>query len=296
MSAQNGIREGWRCDFSGAVEARARLRDKANTNKHNLLCQAPPAPGNLTPSQGEGAMNTTSENQAATVRDQEGWPHRVIRRGEAVRPLPPHARSLPDLALDVGEDRRSLVDYMTRSRTVGLLILKDGEVALERYGMGRGPARRCTMARSAAWTTAARITCRGCAARPTRGSRSAMSCGCAPAWPGTRQTTDTPTPGACNRRWPAGGQAPSWSSRAACRAFSRKGPYSTIRPSRRACLARWSRPPPGGRWPTTAPRRSGGPPAWRPTRTGYSNPRAVWSGAGLASARACATSAASAYW
>jgi len=89
-------------------------------------------------------MDTTSENQAATVRDQEGWPHRVIRRGEAVRPLPPHARSLADLALDVGEVRRSLADYMTRSRTVGLLILKDGEVALERYGMGRGPERRWT--------------------------------------------------------------------------------------------------------------------------------------------------------
>jgi len=89
-------------------------------------------------------MNTTSESQAATVRDQDGWPHRVIRRGEAVRPLPPHARSLADLALDVAEDRRSLVDYMTRSRTVGLLILKDGEVALERYGMGRGPEHRWT--------------------------------------------------------------------------------------------------------------------------------------------------------
>ena len=89
-------------------------------------------------------MNTTSENQAATVRDQEGWPHRIIRRGEAVRPLPPHAHSLADLALGVGEDRRSLVDYMTRSRTVGLLILKDGEVALERYGTGRGPECRWT--------------------------------------------------------------------------------------------------------------------------------------------------------
>src|SRR5262249_24929343 len=106
------LREGWRCYFSEAVEARARLRDKTHPNQPNLLCQAPPAPGNLTPSQGEGAMNTTSENQAATVRDQEGWPHRVIRRGEAVRPLPSHARSLADLAFDVREDRRSVVDYM----------------------------------------------------------------------------------------------------------------------------------------------------------------------------------------
>src|SRR5262245_2385524 len=89
-------------------------------------------------------MDPTSENQTATVRDQEGWPHRVIRRGEAVRPLPPHARALADLALDVGAVRRSLGDYMTRSRTVGLLILKDGEVALERYGIGRGPECRWT--------------------------------------------------------------------------------------------------------------------------------------------------------
>src|SRR5215470_11922438 len=132
-------------------------------------------------------MNTTSENQAATVRDQEGWPHRVIRRGEAVRPLQPHARSLADLILDVGEDRGSLVDYMTRSRTLGLLVLKDGEIALERYGTSSGPERRwqsystaksmtstlvgaaLTMVRSAAWKTTARTTCRGCAARPTRG-------------------------------------------------------------------------------------------------------------------------------
>ena len=33
-------------------------------------------------------------------------------------------------------------------------------------------------------------------------------------------------------------------------------------------MARWSRPPRAGRWPTTAPRRSGGLPAWRPTGTG----------------------------
>src|SRR6516225_11656449 len=132
------LREGWRCDFSEAVEARARLRDRAKTNQHNLLCQARPAPGNLTPSQGEGAMDTTSAKQTATVRDQERWPVRVIRRGEAVRPLPPHARSLEDLTFEVGDVRRSLSGYMAR-RTAGLLILKGGEIALERYGMGSGP-------------------------------------------------------------------------------------------------------------------------------------------------------------
>ena len=86
-------------------------------------------------------MDTTSETQMATVRDQERWPMRVIRRGEAVRPLPPHARSLADLTFEVGEVRRSLSDYMARRRTAGLLILKGGEIALERYGMGSGPKR-----------------------------------------------------------------------------------------------------------------------------------------------------------
>ena len=89
--------------------------------------------------------NTTPENQAATFRNQDQvWPHRVIRRGDAVRPLPPHARSLADLTFEVGDVRLSLSDYMARRRTAGLLILKDGEIALERYGMGSGPESRRT--------------------------------------------------------------------------------------------------------------------------------------------------------
>ena len=87
--------------------------------------------------------NTTPETQAAAFRNQDQvWPVRIIRRGEAVRPLPPHARSLAELSFEVGEVRTSLPDYMARRRTAGLLILKDGEVAVERYGMGNGPQSR----------------------------------------------------------------------------------------------------------------------------------------------------------
>ena len=47
--------------------------------------------------------DTTPENQARTFRNQnQVWPVRVIRRGDAVRPLPPHARSLADLTFEVG--------------------------------------------------------------------------------------------------------------------------------------------------------------------------------------------------
>jgi len=89
--------------------------------------------------------NTSPENQAATFRSQDQvWPHRVIRRGETVRPLPPHARSLEDLTFEAGDVRLSVSDFMARRRTAGLLILKDGEIALERYGMGNGPESRWT--------------------------------------------------------------------------------------------------------------------------------------------------------
>jgi CubicO group peptidase (beta-lactamase class C family) len=89
--------------------------------------------------------NTTPENQAPTFRNQDQVrPVRFIRRGDAVRSLPPHACSLADLTFEVGGVRVGLSDYMARRRTAGLLILKHGEIALERYGMGNGPESRWT--------------------------------------------------------------------------------------------------------------------------------------------------------
>jgi CubicO group peptidase (beta-lactamase class C family) len=136
-------------------------------------------------------MDTTPENQAATSRDQDQvWPVRVIRRGGAVRPL-------ADLTFEIGDVRLSLSDYMARRRSAGLLILKDGEIALERYAMGSGPERRWR-----SYSTAKSITATLAAAALHDGaigslddrcdlylprlsgsayetSRSAMSCGCA---------------------------------------------------------------------------------------------------------------------
>jgi CubicO group peptidase (beta-lactamase class C family) len=95
--------------------------------------------------------DTTPKNQGVTYRG--FWPHRVIRHGDAVRPLPPHTHSLADLTCRVGDVRVSLSDYMARRRTDGLLILKRGEVALERYGIGSGPESRGT-----SWSTAKSMT------------------------------------------------------------------------------------------------------------------------------------------
>jgi CubicO group peptidase (beta-lactamase class C family) len=78
-------------------------------------------------------------NTLEPVGNPEDWPLRVIRRGDVVRPLSPHSRSLADLTFDSGDVRISVSDYMARRRTAGLLILKDGEIALERYGRRHGP-------------------------------------------------------------------------------------------------------------------------------------------------------------
>ena len=88
-------------------------------------------------------MDTAPDKQAASFRNQDQlWPSRVIRRGEAVRPLPLHARSLEGLTFGFGGVRLGLDDFMARRRTAGLLVLKDGEIALERYGLGHGPESR----------------------------------------------------------------------------------------------------------------------------------------------------------
>src|ERR1700754_1475648 len=84
-------------------------------------------------------MTSDTPTNTATFR---AAPHRIIRRSDTVRPLPPHTRSLADLTVEVGGCSFSVSDCMTRCRTTGVLILKGGEIALERYGMESGPGRR----------------------------------------------------------------------------------------------------------------------------------------------------------
>jgi CubicO group peptidase (beta-lactamase class C family) len=54
---------------------------------------------------------------------------RAIKRGPRVHPLPPAQRPIDAAALGVDA-------FMAQHRVGGLLILKDGEIALERYGLG----------------------------------------------------------------------------------------------------------------------------------------------------------------
>ena len=69
-------------------------------------------------------------------------PINVVKRGEHVRDLP--AGQPIDPKWSYGGKDWDVARYMDAMRTSGILILKDGKVVLERYGLDRGPNDRWT--------------------------------------------------------------------------------------------------------------------------------------------------------
>jgi hypothetical protein len=65
-----------------------------------------------------------------------GFPSRRVARGSKVRELPAGTPLRGDLSIDSNGARYDLVDYISRNRVAGLLVLKDGRVALEHYQFG----------------------------------------------------------------------------------------------------------------------------------------------------------------
>ncbi|HEV2530555.1 serine hydrolase [Phenylobacterium sp.] len=67
----------------------------------------------------------------------------TIKRGAKVHPLPKAARQI-DPTFDYDGKTWTVDDYMKAYRVSGLLVLEDGQIVLERYALGRGPADRWT--------------------------------------------------------------------------------------------------------------------------------------------------------
>lgn len=61
---------------------------------------------------------------------------RRVARGGKVSELPRRKRQLRDLVIHSGGQEYDLCDYVSRNRVAGLLLLKDGEIALEHYEFG----------------------------------------------------------------------------------------------------------------------------------------------------------------
>jgi hypothetical protein len=66
----------------------------------------------------------------------------TIKKGANVRELPPGAPIDPKVT--VGGKTSGIDDFMKQWRISGVIVVKDGKVVLEKYGMGRTPGQRWT--------------------------------------------------------------------------------------------------------------------------------------------------------
>jgi CubicO group peptidase (beta-lactamase class C family) len=66
----------------------------------------------------------------------------TVKRGEEVRPLPKADRIIDDLTYSYADKSWTVDDYMKAYNASGVMVVKDGKVLLERYGLGRKPQDR----------------------------------------------------------------------------------------------------------------------------------------------------------
>jgi CubicO group peptidase (beta-lactamase class C family) len=86
----------------------------------------------------------TPQQQSDWYRDIESvYRVETVKRGDKVHPLPKAEKQI-DFSFDYGGKTYSVDDYMKAYNTSGVVILKDGKVVMERYGMGRKPEDRWT--------------------------------------------------------------------------------------------------------------------------------------------------------
>ncbi|MDM4764654.1 serine hydrolase [Pelomonas sp. SE-A7] len=83
------------------------------------------------------------EQKAGYPHMEDLYPTRLVKRGGTSTPLPVAAKPL-EISFKVGDQTWTLDDYMSRNRAAGLLVLKDGQVVLERYALGQSPQMRWT--------------------------------------------------------------------------------------------------------------------------------------------------------
>jgi len=86
---------------------------------------------------------TFEQQKAGYPHMEELYPARLVKRGATVTPLPVAKKPL-DISFKFADQTWTVDDYMSRNRAAGLLVLKNGQVVLERYGLGQTPQMRWT--------------------------------------------------------------------------------------------------------------------------------------------------------
>jgi CubicO group peptidase (beta-lactamase class C family) len=95
------------------------------------------------PPGGAAILTWTPEQQAWGYRNMEKLtPVRVFKRGKTVHPLPLGTQIDP--TFKAGDKTYNTESYMREFRASGVLVVKNGKIVLERYGLGRSPKDRWT--------------------------------------------------------------------------------------------------------------------------------------------------------
>ena len=85
----------------------------------------------------ENVLFWSPEQQVAGYRNSARiFPTRKIEAGETAYPLPYAKRELADVDIVLGENTMTLDEYFERQSVAGLLVIKDGKILYERYGLG----------------------------------------------------------------------------------------------------------------------------------------------------------------
>jgi len=83
----------------------------------------------------------TPEQQVAGYRNMDRIvPTRVIKAGNTVLPLPEAKIELGDVIIRLDDVAMSVDDYFQKQGVAGLLVIKDGKILYERYGLGNNSA------------------------------------------------------------------------------------------------------------------------------------------------------------
>ncbi|CAN5242714.1 serine hydrolase [soil metagenome] len=97
------------------------------------------------PKPGSGILFWTPAEQAVGYRRIEDvYKTSVIKRGKHVHPLPRSTAPVPDIRFRFAGVDYTTDTYMQAYRVSGILIIKDGKIVLERYGLGRSERDRWT--------------------------------------------------------------------------------------------------------------------------------------------------------
>src|ERR1700759_678910 len=95
------------------------------------------------PPGGASLLSWTPEQQAWGYKNMEKVaPFRTIKRGETVHALP--KGSPIDVKFNAGDKSYDTARYMQEFRASGVLVIKNGKIVLERYGLGRTEKDRWT--------------------------------------------------------------------------------------------------------------------------------------------------------